>query len=52
MSGNDLNTLAAIHDQIDHIHRELNVQLKRMAQLQTEIDEVRNTLKRLVTPSN
>ena len=48
IAGDDLNALAAVHDQIDHIHHELDVQLKRMAQLQIEIDEVRNTVKRLL----
>lgn len=47
-----LNTIAAIHDNIDHIHHELDVQLKRMAQLQVEVDEARATLKRLIDESN
>jgi Collagen triple helix repeat (20 copies) len=45
-------TLLVVHDQIDRIHRELDVQLKRMAQLQLEIDEVRATVKRLMESSD
>jgi nicotinamide mononucleotide (NMN) deamidase PncC len=47
-----LNALAVVHDQIDHIHQELNVQMKRMAQLQAEVDEVRTTLERLISGSD
>ena len=46
------NALAVVHDQIEHIHHELEVQMKRMAQLQFEMDEVRATLKRLMANSN
>ena len=49
---NHVNALAVVHDQIDHIHRELDVQMKRMAQLQAEVDGVRGTLKRLMADSN
>ena len=44
-----MQALAAVHEQIERIHTELDVQLKRMAQLQVEIDDVRNTVKRLLT---
>ena len=50
--GNHLNELAMVHDQIDHIHTELDVQLKRMAQLQAEVDEVRATLRHLMGGGN
>lgn len=51
-SGHRPSTLAAVHDQIDRIHGELDVQLKRMAQLQQEIDDVRRTVRRLMENSN
>jgi hypothetical protein len=44
----DVHALAVVHDQIEHIHHELDVQLKRMAQLQAEVDEVRSVVKRLL----
>ena len=47
-TGKSRNALSVIHDRIEHIHRELDIQLKRMAQLQVEIDEVRHTVKRLM----
>ena len=49
---NHLNVLVSVHDQIDRIHHELDVQMKRMAQLQAELDEVRATLKRLMGESH
>lgn len=49
---NQLNALAAIHDQIAHIHHELDVQMKRMGQLQVDVDEARTTLKRLMDKFN
>lgn len=48
---NHLNAIAAVHDQIEHIHHELDVQMKRMAQLQMELDDVRATLRRLMGDS-
>ena len=47
-----VNALASVHDEIDHIHQELDVQMMRMAQVQMELDEVRATLKRLMDESN
>ncbi len=47
-AASDTNALAVVHDQIEHIHHELDVQMKRMAQLQAEVDEVRSTVKRLL----
>jgi hypothetical protein len=49
---NHLNALAVIHDQVGHIHHELDVQMKRMAQLQMELDDARATLKRLMDKFN
>jgi hypothetical protein len=40
-----------VHDQIEHIYHELDVQMKRMAQLQAEVDEVRAALRRLIVDS-
>ena len=42
------DVLAALHDQIEHIYHELDIQLKRMAQIQAELDNVRETVRRLV----
>jgi hypothetical protein len=47
-TNNHANALAVVHDQIEQIHRELEVQLKRMSQLQLQVDEVRATMKRLM----
>jgi hypothetical protein len=44
------HALAEVHDQIEHIYHELDVQMKRMAQLQAELDQVRATLRRLMGP--
>jgi hypothetical protein len=48
MSGKVLDELAFVHGQIERVHHELDVQLKRMAQLQAEVDDVRATVKRLM----
>ena len=37
-------TLTGIHDQIGHIYSELAIQLKRMAQIQKDLDDVRKKL--------
>jgi hypothetical protein len=37
-----------IHDQIHDIYHELDIQLRRMAQLQVQLDEVRATVARLM----
>ena len=42
--------LADIRVQIEDIYRELDVQMKRMAQLQMEVDNVRNKLQQLLGP--
>ena len=39
--------LAAVQNQIGRIDRELNIQMKRMAQIQQEVDELRDKIKRL-----
>ena len=41
------DVLTALHDQIEHIYHELDIQLKRMAQIQAELDNVRATVRRL-----
>jgi hypothetical protein len=49
-----IDALFKVHDQIEHIHHELDVQMKRMAQLQQlqqQLDEVRATVKQLVDAS-
>jgi hypothetical protein len=38
---------AAVNGHIEDIHRELNVQLKRMSQIQQQLDELREKVKRL-----
>jgi hypothetical protein len=42
------NELAVVHDQIEHIYHELDVQVKRLGQLQADVDAVRATLRRLM----
>ena len=48
---NGANALAGVHDKIEHIYRELDVQVRRMGQLQAEVDEVRGTLRQLLGES-
>jgi hypothetical protein len=50
--GHHLNALAVVPDQIEHIHHELDIQMKRMARLQAEVDEVRGTLRRMMGSSD
>jgi hypothetical protein len=38
--------LSGLHEQIENIYQELDVQMKRMAQLQVQLDAVRKTLHR------
>jgi hypothetical protein len=40
--------LSRIHEQIQDIYQELDVQLRRMAQLQMQLDEVRAKVERLI----
>jgi hypothetical protein len=42
-----MEVLAVVEGQIENIHRELDVQMKRIAQLQREVDEVRNAIQQL-----
>ena len=44
----DPKELAGIHAHIDAIYHELNVQMKRMAQMQAQVDEVRTKLQRMM----
>jgi hypothetical protein len=42
--GNEV--LEIVEKQIDDIHRELDIQMKRIAQLQMQVDELRGTVRR------
>jgi len=42
-----MEILTIVQEQIEDIHRELNTQLKRMAQLQVQVDEVRKRINQL-----
>ena len=44
--------LSTLHEQIDNIYRELDVQMKRMAQLQVQLDDVRKRMYSLASDSN
>ena len=44
----DRHELSGIHDQIQDIYHELDIQLRRMAQLQVQLDEVRAKVQRLM----
>jgi hypothetical protein len=44
----DPKELASIHAHIDAIYHELKVQMKRMAQMQVQVDEVRTKLQRMM----
>jgi len=45
------SALAVVHDKIEHIYRELDVQVRRLGQLQAEVDDVRGTLRELLGES-
>jgi|SRR5579872_2470221 hypothetical protein len=42
---------ATLHEQVDSIYTELDVQMKRMAQLQVQLDEVRQKMRSLAGDS-
>jgi len=44
--------LSTLHEQIDNIYQELDVQMKRMAQLQVQLDDVRKRIYSLASDSN
>jgi hypothetical protein len=44
--------LSTLHEQIDNIYQELDVQMKRMAQLQMQLDEVRKRMYSLASDSD
>jgi flagellar biosynthesis chaperone FliJ len=46
VTGNEI--LEIVERQIDDLHRELDVQMKRVAQIQQQMDELRETVRRLV----
>jgi hypothetical protein len=49
---NHQNMLSGIYQQLEGIHGELEVQMKRMAQLQTEVNDVRERLGRFTGRSS
>jgi hypothetical protein len=46
VKGNDV--LEIVEKQIDDIHRDLDVQMKRMAQIQQQMDELRAMVRRVL----
>jgi hypothetical protein len=46
-SSDRLELVSVVQQQIDTIYRELNLQVKRMGQLQVQVDELREQVKRL-----
>src|SRR5687767_328316 len=46
--GDRLAILSVVEGQIEEVHREVTVQMKRMANLQAEIDELRENVARLL----
>jgi Collagen triple helix repeat (20 copies) len=44
-----LEILSVVEGQIEDIYRELDVQLKRIAQLQVQVDEVREQVRKLMS---
>jgi hypothetical protein len=44
-----LEILGVVEGQIEDIYRELDVQLKRIAQLQVQVDEVRAQIRKLIS---
>ena len=44
--------IAALHTQIEKIHSALHIQVKRMAQVQTEVDDMRQKLRGLAAPEH
>jgi hypothetical protein len=50
-SAGRLELLSVVEAQIEDIHRELDVQTKRMAQLQVQVDEMRVYVRQLVGSS-
>jgi hypothetical protein len=42
----------AVEEQIDAIKRELDVQLRRMAQIQEQLDQLRAIVRQLAKPTN
>jgi hypothetical protein len=47
-SGKGNDVLEIVERQIDDIHQELDVQMKRIAQLQAQMDELRATVRRVM----
>jgi hypothetical protein len=49
-TGDAGDVLEIVEKQIDDIHRELAAQMKRIAQLQHQLDELRATVRRAIPP--
>jgi hypothetical protein len=47
-----MELLTLVEEQIEGIYKELDIQMKRMAQLQMQIDEVRTTVRKLTGRTN
>ena len=47
-TGTDRSGLTSVHDHIGRIHKELSIQMQRMAQLQAEIDALRLKVERMM----
>jgi prefoldin subunit 5 len=44
--------LEIVEKQIDDLHRDLDVQMKRIAQIQQQMDELRETVRRVLSSTN
>ena len=51
LPGDRFEILSVIEGQIEEVHREVGMQVKRMASLQGEIDELRRNVARLLGDS-
>jgi hypothetical protein len=51
-SSDRLDILSVVEEQIDDIHIELDIQMKRIAQLEVRLDEVRDTIRKMIKGSN
>jgi hypothetical protein len=47
-----MEILSIVEKQIDDIHQELDIQMKRMAQLQAQVDDVREKVRHLLGSSH
>jgi hypothetical protein len=51
-AGAKYEAITGVYKQIDRIYQELDVQMKRMAQLQAELNEVRRKVQQMAAGSN